>query len=101
MDFLDDQLAGDAGFEQEVSFDQEASFGFDQEESFVQRLDGAVNQTIARAIRDAVQTANPVLQQEAASWLWTCCPDIAEQVELPEPHYDAVSTLAAAYVVGA
>ena len=76
------------------------AIGFEREDSYLQRVDGAVSQTIAHAIRDAMQTADPALQQEAVSWLWTCCPDIAEQVDLPELHYDAMSTLAAAYVTG-
>jgi hypothetical protein len=84
VDFLDNLLAGEASFE--------------REDSYLQKVDGAVNQTIARAIRDATQTADPALQQEAASWLWTCCPDIAEQVELPELHYDTMPVLATAYV---
>lgn len=87
VDFLEDPLAGEAGFE--------------REDSYFQKVDGAVSQTIARAIRDATQTDDPALQQEATSWLWTCCPDIAEQVELPEVHYDTMPTLAAAYVTGA
>jgi hypothetical protein len=84
--FLENSLAGEAGFE--------------REDSYLQKVDGVVSQTIARAIRDAMQTADPALQQEAASWLWTCCPDIAEQVELPELHYDAMPALATAYVMG-
>lgn len=71
---------------------------FEREDSYWQRVDGVVSQTIVRAIRDAKQTANPALQQEAASWLWTCCPDIAEQADLPELQYERVHTLAAAYV---
>jgi len=84
VDFLDSQLT------EEVSFDYV--------DSYWQKVDGAVSQTIARAIRDATQSTDPVLQQEATSWLWTCCPDIAEQVELPELHYDSMPSLAAAYV---
>jgi hypothetical protein len=84
VDFLENQLAGEAGF--------------GREDSYLQKLDGAVSQTIAHAIRDAMQTVDPALQQEAASWLLVCCPDIAEQVELPELHYDAMPALASAYV---
>jgi hypothetical protein len=84
--FLENQLAGEAGFERGGSY--------------VQKVEGAVSQTIARAIRDATQTADPALQQEAASWLWICCPDIAEQVDLPELHYHTMPVLAAAYVKG-
>jgi hypothetical protein len=84
--FLENQLAGEVAFE--------------RGDSYLQKVDGAVSQTIARAIRDATQTADPALQQEAASWLWICCPDIAEQVELPELHYDTMPALAATYVTG-
>lgn len=86
VDFLENQLTGEVGFE--------------RGDRCLHQVDGAVSQTIARAIRDATQTANPALQQEAASWLWICCPDIAEQVELPELHYDTMPALAAAYLVG-
>ncbi len=86
MDFLENQLA------REVSFERG--------DSYRQKVDGAVNQTIARAIRDATQTADPALQQEAASWLWICCPDIAEQVELPEfQQYATVPALASTYIM--
>lgn len=86
MDFLDHQLGGEAGFE--------------REDIYLQKFDGAISQTIVRAIRDARQTADPALQQEAASWLWTCCPDIAEQVDLPELHYDMMPVRATAYIMG-
>lgn len=86
MYFLESQLANDIRFE--------------REDSYWERVDGAVNQTIAQAIRDATQTSDPARQQEAASWLRICCPDIAEQVELPEVHYDLMTALAAAYVKG-
>ena len=86
MYFLENQVAGEVSFE--------------REDSYWQQVDGAVNQTIAQAIRDATQSTDPARQQEAASWLWICCPDIAEQVELPEPHYEMMTALAAAYVKG-
>jgi len=85
VDFLENPLAEEAGFE--------------RNDSYLQKIEGAVNQTIARAIRDATQTADPALQQEAASWLWVCCPDIAEQVDLPEIHIDTMPALAAAYIM--
>jgi len=85
VDFPENPLVEDAGFE-----------GAD---SYLQRVEGAVNQTIARAIRDAVQTADAALQQEAASWLWICCPDIAEQVDLPEICIDTLPMLAASYIM--
>jgi len=84
VDFLENHLAWDGELE--------------RSDNYMQGFDGAISQTIAQAIRDATQTANPTLQQEAASWLWTCCPDIAEQVELPELHYDRLPSLATAYV---
>jgi hypothetical protein len=39
----------------------------------------------ARAIKDAGQTDDPVLQQEALAWLWVCCPDLADELRLPAP----------------
>ena len=74
--------------------------GFEREESFLQRVDGVMSKTIARAIRDVMQSSDPALQREAASWLLVCCPDIAEQVELPEIHFESVPTLAATYGTG-
>jgi hypothetical protein len=67
---------------------------------YLQKIDGAVNWTIARAIRDATQFADPALQEEATAWLWICCPDIAEQIELPDPQYETMPTLATAYTTG-
>lgn len=87
VDYLENQLAGKPDSERVG-------------DGYGQKVDGAVDWTIARAIRDATQTADPALQQEAAAWLWICCPDIAEQVELPDLHYDTMSALAAAYVLG-
>jgi hypothetical protein len=83
-----------------LDYQQPGAVDFEREDSYLHKVDGAVSQTIARALRDATQTADPALQQEAASWLWTCCPDIAEQVELPELHYNTMPALAAAYVMG-
>jgi hypothetical protein len=84
--FHENELAGDGGFE--------------PRDSYGQWVDGAVSQTIARAIRDATQTADPARQQEAAAWLWICCPDIAEQVDLPELDYEAMPVHATSYVMG-
>jgi hypothetical protein len=39
----------------------------------------------ACAIKDAGQTDDPVLQQEALAWLWVCCPDLADELRLPAP----------------
>lgn len=86
MYFLENELAGDPGFE--------------QRDSYVQKVDGAISQTIARAIRDATQTTDPARRQEAAAWLWICCPDIAEQVELPDPNVDTMPAQATSYVMG-
>jgi len=85
VDFLENPIAGEGDFE--------------RGDSYLQKIEGAVNQTIARAIRDAMQNADPELQQEAASWLWICCPDIAEQVDLPEICIDMMTALAAAYIM--
>ena len=92
MDFFDDQYSGslDGG-----------SLAPDRVNNALPHIDGAVSQTIARAIRDATQTADRARQHEAASWLRICCPDIAEQVDLPDLHLDTMATLAAAYVVTA
>lgn len=40
---------------------------------------------LARAIRDARQTRDLVLQQEALAWLWVCCPDVADELDLALP----------------
>jgi hypothetical protein len=85
VDFLEEPLAGAAGLA--------------GEESYGQRVEGAVSQTIARAIQEATQSADPARRQAAASWLWVCCPDIAEQVELPDLHDETIPALAAAYVI--
>ena len=39
----------------------------------------------ARAIKDAGQIDDPILQQEALAWLWVCCPDLADELRLPAP----------------
>ncbi len=44
-------------------------------------MDGMLQQAIA----DARQSQDPVLQQEAISWLWVCCPDVADELRLPRP----------------
>ncbi|MFN8490060.1 MAG: hypothetical protein U0350_20905 [Caldilineaceae bacterium] len=40
---------------------------------------------LARAIRDARQTRDKALQQEALTWLWVCCPDVADELGLALP----------------
>jgi hypothetical protein len=46
----------------------------------------AVIETVtALALCHAQQSQNPALQSEALSWLWLCCPDMAEEMNLPEP----------------
>ena len=47
----------------------------------IDRLDGM----LTCAIKDARQTHDLVLQQEACAWLWVCCPDIADELGLPTP----------------
>lgn len=44
-------------------------------------MDGMLQQAIA----DARQTHDPALRQEAVSWLWVCCPDVADELRLPKP----------------
>lgn len=87
MDFWENRFAEESSAEQ-------------SKDGYMQKIDGAVGQTIDRAIRDALQTADPARRQAAAAWLWICCPDIAEQVDLPELHLDTIPTLAATYVAG-
>jgi hypothetical protein len=38
---------------------------------------------LTRAIKDARQSQDRSLQQEALAWLWVCCPDIADDLSLP------------------
>ncbi len=38
---------------------------------------------LTRAIRDARQSQDRTLQQEALAWLWICCPDVADDLRLP------------------
>jgi len=40
---------------------------------------------IILAVRDAQQTENERLCQEALTWLWVCVPLVAEKFELPRP----------------
>ena len=40
---------------------------------------------IGRAVRDAQQNDDPALRQEARTWLWVCCPDLAAELNLPDP----------------
>ncbi|MCX6043860.1 MAG: hypothetical protein NT075_02010 [Chloroflexi bacterium] len=35
------------------------------------------------AIKDARQSQDRALQQEALAWLWICCPDVADDLRLP------------------
>ena len=94
MDFLDNHQAWEIDFEDGKKAPDNGVFGDDN----ARMIEGAVSQTIVRAIRDATQTLDPARQQEAASWLMICCPDIAEQVDLPDINFERMSTLAAAYV---
>ncbi len=38
---------------------------------------------LTRAIKDARQSQDRTLQQEALAWLWVCCPDVADDLRLP------------------
>jgi hypothetical protein len=40
---------------------------------------------LPHAIKDAKQAKDSTLQQEALAWLWVCCPDVADELELPTP----------------
>lgn len=51
----------------------------------VASLEATVENMIAQAIEDALQNDDLGLQQEARAWLWVCCPDLADQLELPRP----------------
>jgi hypothetical protein len=44
-----------------------------------------VHGVAARALKDARQSDDPVLGQEALAWLWVCCPDLADELGLPPP----------------
>lgn len=46
------------------------------------------DEVTAQAIYDAHQLESSVLREEAIQWLWVCCPDIAEDLELPVPIND-------------
>ena len=39
----------------------------------------------AQALADVQQGQDQTLQQEALAWLWVCCPDLVEELELPAP----------------
>jgi hypothetical protein len=47
--------------------------------------DGSIDDVTAHAIKDAQQTQDSVRQQEALAWLWVCCPDLADELQLPLP----------------
>jgi hypothetical protein len=59
-----------------MEVDTIADFGYEAE-------DAVMDTMILRAIADARQTDDPMLRQEALTWLWICCPDIADQLGLP------------------
>jgi len=84
MYFYEEEVAGESGCE--------------EGDSYLQKVEGAVSQTIARAIRDATQGDDVARQHEAASWLMICCPDIAEQIELPYVDFEKLPGLATAYM---
>jgi len=95
VDFLENHQAWEIDFEDGKKAPENGAYGDD----YARVIEGAVSQTIVRALRDATQTLDPARQQEAASWLMICCPDIAEQVDLPDINFESMSTLAAAYVM--
>jgi hypothetical protein len=45
----------------------------------------ALDDMLRQAIADARQSQDAVLQQEAITWLWVCCPDVADELSLPRP----------------
>ncbi len=56
-----------------------------------------VDSMMARAMQDARQAEDLALRQEALTWLWVCCPDIAAQLDLPEPGAQPVTLEVVAY----
>ena len=48
-------------------------------------MEAIVDTMIGRAVRDAHQHEDPALRDEASAWLWVCCPDLADQLDLPNP----------------
>lgn len=53
---------------------------------------------LSRAVQDACQSADRALRQEAQAWLWVCCPDVAEQLELTAVEISDVPQLALYYM---
>jgi hypothetical protein len=51
-----------------------------------------LNDITADALRDAQQHYDPQRRQEALTWLWICCPDLATDLDLPTPEADAFVT---------
>jgi hypothetical protein len=45
----------------------------------------ALDEMLRQAIADARQCQDSLLQQEATTWLWVCCPDVADELSLPRP----------------
>lgn len=43
-----------------------------------------VSAVLRRAVQDARQSAQPELRAEALGFLWTCVPDLAQALNLPE-----------------
>lgn len=64
-------------------------------------LEAMVDTMIVRAVHDAQQNEDPALRREARTWLWICCPDLADQLDLPNPEaadqLDDLAGEAAAY----
>jgi hypothetical protein len=55
--------------------------------------DGSIDEVTAHAIKDAQQTQDPMRRQEALAWLWVCCPDLADELQLPLPSSEPESEI--------
>jgi hypothetical protein len=79
-------------------FDEQPSH--DRADVFAEQsmFDAVVDGMISYALYDARQAQDPELQREAQRWLWVCCPDLAEQLDLPVPEPADYGMAAASYV---
>ncbi|MBX3012049.1 MAG: hypothetical protein KF832_11110 [Caldilineaceae bacterium] len=57
-----------------------------------------LDEMVKRAIQDATQAQDLALRWEALAWLWVCCPDVADQFQLPWPTTADVQQQATAYL---
>lgn len=53
---------------------------------------------LSRALQDASQSVDLALRHEARAWLWVCCPDVADQLELSAAEGGDVPHLAICYM---